>query len=76
MRRVVATTYEENAASRRVMEKAGMTLVRAFRPTLSELTVGGSYHIESPVVFVGSDVEYALRKDDWKRHQGDEQSRR
>ena len=28
VRRVVATTYEDNVASRRVMEKVGMTLVR------------------------------------------------
>ena len=76
VRRVIATTYEENVASRRVMEKVGMTLMRTFRPTLSELMVGGSYHVETPVVFDGLDVEYALSKEDWERHQKDEQRRR
>src|SRR5712692_9166659 len=37
VRRVVASTYQDNLASRRVMEKAGMTLVRTYRMTAAEL---------------------------------------
>ena len=33
VRRVVASTYADNLASRRVMEKAGLTLVRTYRLT-------------------------------------------
>lgn len=57
MRRVFATTMTVNAGSRRVMEKAGLTLVRTF-------------YLEWPDVIDGSelgDVEYALDWADWER---------
>ena len=41
--RVVATTYEHNVASRRVMEKVGMTLVRTFRYTTDPLAAAPTY---------------------------------
>src|SRR5205823_1103155 len=41
VRRVVASTYADNIASRRVMEKAGLTLVRTYRPTAAELVAYG-----------------------------------
>lgn len=69
VRRVVATTYEANVGSRRVMEKLGMTLVRTFRPTLSDIVGEGTFHVEAPVLFDGNDVEYALTKDDWERRE-------
>src|ERR1700736_2968400 len=41
VRRVFATTYQDNVGSRRVMEKAGMRLVRFFRPSAAELLAHG-----------------------------------
>lgn len=61
VRRVVAETMVINAASRRVMEKAGLTYVRTF-------------HQEWPWRIEGDehgDVEYALRKDEWDRRESD-----
>ena len=60
--RVVASTMAVNRASRRVMEKSGLTLVRTFWQ-------------EWPDVIEGSDqgdVEYALTKADWERQQAAE----
>jgi len=60
--RVVASTMAVNRASRRVMEKSGLTLVR-------------TYWQEWPDVIEGSDqgdVEYALTKADWERQQAAE----
>ena len=56
VRRVVAETMAVNQASRRVMEKAGLTLVRTF-------------HQPWPYPISGAeqgDVEYALDKSDWE----------
>ena len=67
-RRVVASTYQDNAASRRVMEKVGMRLVRTFRFTPEELTAWG---VSSPEQFYehfpGDEVEYAVTRDEWER---------
>jgi RimJ/RimL family protein N-acetyltransferase len=65
--RVVASTYEHNVGSRRVMEKAGMALVRTFRLTPVELRE--MFGIENPNLFDGDEVEYALEKSDWERQQ-------
>ncbi len=57
VRRVVADTLAVHAASRRVMEKAGLVYVRTF-------------HQEWPYRIEGDehgDVEYALTKADWER---------
>ena len=59
VRRVLAETVAVNAASRRVMEKAGLACVRAF-------------HQERPWRIEGDehgDVEYASTKADWERWQ-------
>jgi RimJ/RimL family protein N-acetyltransferase len=59
VQRVFAETMSVNIASRRVMEKSGMTLVRTF-------------HAEWPVSIEGDehgDVEYALRKMDWEQQE-------
>lgn len=66
VRRVVATTYQENHASRRVMEKAGLRLARTFRPTPAALAAAG-IDSSSQALFPGDDVEYALEKADWER---------
>jgi RimJ/RimL family protein N-acetyltransferase len=52
--RVVASTHVDNLASRRVLEKAGLTIVRV-------------YHITSPKLGDIDAVEYALEKTDWQR---------
>lgn len=62
LHRIIATTYEENLASRRVMEKAGMTLVRRFRITPDDIVSADTYHAESVEVWDGDDVEYAIEK--------------
>jgi RimJ/RimL family protein N-acetyltransferase len=65
VQRVVAETVAVHAASRRVMEKAGLTYVRTF-------------HQEWPWRIEGSehgDVEYALTKADWERRQVTERGR-
>lgn len=67
VRRVVATTYEHNRASRRVMEKVGMTLVRSFRLTPADLAVSQTFDPCSMEIWDGDEVEYALEKDDWER---------
>ena len=58
--RVVATTYEHNLASRRVMEKAGMTLVRRFRLTVADLQAADTFHTDEVELWDGDDVEYAI----------------
>jgi RimJ/RimL family protein N-acetyltransferase len=58
-RRVFAETMAVNTASRRVMEKAGLTYLRTFRQ-------------EWPYKIDGDeqgDVEYALLREDWERAQ-------
>ena len=57
VRRVVAETMAVNLASRRVMEKAGLTLVRSFHQPWP-------YPIEGDDL---GDVEYALNMADWER---------
>ncbi len=86
VQRVSATTYQDNLASRRVMEKAGLTLVRTYRVTPAELAAAGTFHVTSQTtsedLWDGDDVEYALRKADWEqqeaatgdRHAGDDRS--
>jgi RimJ/RimL family protein N-acetyltransferase len=68
VQRVVASTYQDNLASRRVMEKAGLVLVRRYRMTMMELQASESTaHDVSAVLWDGDDVEYALRRADWER---------
>ena len=55
VQRVVAETMAVNTASRRVMEKSGLTYVRTFHQEWPERIEGDEY----------GDVEYALTKADW-----------
>jgi RimJ/RimL family protein N-acetyltransferase len=64
--RVVATTYEDNLASRRVMEKVGLKLVRTYRLTPEDLLAADTYDGASLDLWDGNDVEYALEKADWE----------
>ena len=66
-KRVVATTYEHNLASRRVMEKLGLKLRRVFRLTPQDLEQADTYHNESLEVWEGEDVEYGLEISEWEQ---------
>ena len=57
VRRVVAQTMVVNIASRRVMEKAGLTLERTFHQSWPDPIEGAEQ----------GEVEYALRKADWEQ---------
>ena len=57
VRRVVAETMAVHVASRRVMEKAGLRLVRTFHQPWP-YPIEGDEH---------GDVEYALERDEWER---------
>jgi RimJ/RimL family protein N-acetyltransferase len=59
VRRVVAETLAVHAASRRVMEKAGLMYVRTFRQEWPDRIEGDEH----------GDVEYALTKADWERQE-------
>jgi RimJ/RimL family protein N-acetyltransferase len=59
VRRVFAQTMAVNSASRRVMEKAGLTLVQTFYHEWPEPIEGSEY----------GEVEYALTKADWERQE-------
>lgn len=59
VRRVSAETMVVHAASRRVMEKAGLTLVRTFRQPWP-YAIDGDQH---------GGVEYALTRADWERQE-------
>ncbi len=65
VQRVFATTYQDNLASRRVMEKVGVTLVRTYRMTLEELQTQNTF-ASAEELWDGDDVEYALLKADWE----------
>jgi RimJ/RimL family protein N-acetyltransferase len=67
--RVIATTYQDNVASQRVMEKAGLRLVRRYRLTPADLEREGIYHVSSYDLWDGDDLEYALDKADWEQRE-------
>jgi RimJ/RimL family protein N-acetyltransferase len=66
VRRIFATTYEQNVASRRVMEKLGLTLRRTFRPTSEELAASDTSIRGNGDPWPGNDVEYALDRADYE----------
>jgi RimJ/RimL family protein N-acetyltransferase len=59
---VLATTMAVHIASRRVMEKAGLSLTRTFHQPWP-YTIDGDEH---------GDVEYALTKADWESQEATE----
>ena len=65
IRRVVATTYEENLPSRRVMERLGMRFVRSFRLSAEEAAAADSFEPGGGEPWDGEDVEYAIERHDW-----------
>ena len=69
VQRVFATTYQDNLASRRVMEKAGLRLVRTYRLALEDLQAIGTFDVSSEELWDGDDVEYELLKADWEEQE-------
>ncbi len=69
IQRVVASTYEENVASLRVMEKVGMTFKAAFQPTIEEIKGSDTTYAASEEVWDGDDLLYTLERVDWERLQ-------
>lgn len=67
--RVVATTYQDNLASRRVMERAGLRLARVYRLTPDALAAESDTFVPSQELWDGDDVEYALSRADWERQE-------
>jgi RimJ/RimL family protein N-acetyltransferase len=67
---VIATTYEENLASRRVLEKAGLQLVRRFRLSTADLMAQPTYDASQSDLWPGDDVEYALTRAAWQAQPG------
>jgi RimJ/RimL family protein N-acetyltransferase len=59
VRRVVAWTMVVNTASRRVMEKAGMRLIRTFHQEWPDRIPGDEQ----------GDVEYAITREEWEQQQ-------
>ena len=64
---VRATTYEDNLASRRVLEKIGMKLVRKFRLSAEDLANTDTFHVETSEVWDGYDMAYAITRSEWER---------
>ena len=61
--RVIASTYEDNIGSRRVMEKVGMRLVRSYHLSPDELME--TFGIANHELFPGDEVEYAITRAEW-----------
>lgn len=66
VRRILATTYEDNLPSRRVLEKAGLKLVRRFRMTPEEIARFGSFEPATDEPWEHDDLEYALDREAWE----------
>ncbi len=75
MQRVMATTYQDNLPSRRVMERAGLRFVRAYRMTPEGLAAEATSFVSADDLWDGDDVEYALVRSDWERQEALAQER-
>ncbi len=67
VQRIIATTYQDNLASRRVMEKLGMTLVRRFRIMPHDLLQSDTSHVAPLDIWDSDDLEYALTRAEWEQ---------
>jgi RimJ/RimL family protein N-acetyltransferase len=63
--RIVATTYEENLGSIRVMQKLGMWFVRSFRLDAAGIAGMDTAEADPANAFPGVDVEYAIDRSNW-----------
>jgi RimJ/RimL family protein N-acetyltransferase len=66
VQRVVASTYQDNWRSQRVLERLGMTLVRKFRLTPEDLKSSDTFYAQTGDIWAGEDYEYAIEKSEWK----------
>lgn len=69
IKRVVASTYEHNLASRRVLEKVGMTIVRRFRFSPQDVTQAATYQPANSEPWEGDELEYGIERGEWERQQ-------
>lgn len=67
VQRVWAGTYQDNLASRRVMEKCGMRLIRRARMTAEDIAASETFEPDSDEPWDGDDVDYAIDRDDFTR---------
>ena len=65
LERIVASTYEANRASIRVMEKVGMRFAHSVRLSAADIAAADTYHSDSVEVWDGCDLEYALTRSQW-----------
>lgn len=63
--RISASTYEENARSRHVLEKSGLRLQRRYRPSLEELEARASSSVRPTSVWEGDELDYAIERSEW-----------
>ncbi len=66
VQRIIATTYQDNIASQRVLEKTGLLWMRKFRLTLEDLEKVDTFHVDANEIWDGYDFEYALEKPEWE----------
>ncbi len=76
VQRIMATTYQDNLPSRRVMERAGLRFVRAYRMAPEELEAEATSFVSADDLWDGDDVEYALERSEWERQEALTQERR
>lgn len=74
--RIIARTYQDNLASRRVLEKAGLRLTRCYRLAPDDLAAEADTYVPGDAVWDGDDVEYSLTRTKWEREATDERSAR
>ena len=65
--RITAHTYQDNHASRRVMEKLGLRFVRSYRITAEELIRSGTFDAAANELWDGDDVEYGISRETWQK---------
>ena len=66
VKNIFATTYEDNLASERVMQKLNMELVKRFRYNPEDLKQNDTAHSNGQL-WDGDDLEYKLSREDWQR---------
>ena len=63
--RIIATTYEDNLGSIRVMEKLGMRFERSFQLDAASIDAIDTADVDPAGAFRGLDVEYAIDRSRW-----------
>jgi RimJ/RimL family protein N-acetyltransferase len=65
LERIVATTYEDNLASIRVMQKLGMRFERRFHMDAASIAAMDTADADPANAFPGADVEYVIDRRRW-----------